>query len=150
MLERIYDVVLVSDVQQSESVIHISNWIEISVLHSRSLLVTYFIYSSVKWSEMNITQLCQNLCKPMDYTDHGILQARIPEWVPPSPWDLPNPGMEPTSPSLQADSLAAEPSGKPYLIVYMCQFQSSNLFLPTLSPDNHQLVFQVCNSISGL
>ena len=37
---------------------------------------------------------------------HGILQARIPEWVPiPSSGDLPNPGIEPGSPALQADSL---------------------------------------------
>ena len=31
----------------------------------------------------------------------------------PSPGDLPNPGIEPRSPALWADSLAAEPSGKP-------------------------------------
>ena len=31
----------------------------------------------------------------------------------PSPGDLPNPGMEPRSPTLQADSLPAEPPGKP-------------------------------------
>ena len=31
----------------------------------------------------------------------------------PSPADLPNPGIEPRSPTLQADSLPAEPQGKP-------------------------------------
>ena len=31
----------------------------------------------------------------------------------PSPRDLPNPGIEPRSPSLQADSLLTEPPGKP-------------------------------------
>ena len=31
----------------------------------------------------------------------------------PSPGDLPNPGIEPRSPTLQADSLTAEPQGKP-------------------------------------
>ena len=31
----------------------------------------------------------------------------------PSPGDLPNPGIEPRSPVLQADSLPAEPQGKP-------------------------------------
>ena len=31
----------------------------------------------------------------------------------PSPGDLPNPGTEPMSPTLQADSLPAEPQGKP-------------------------------------
>ena len=32
----------------------------------------------------------------------------------PSPGYLPNPGIEPRSPALQADSLPAEPQGKPY------------------------------------
>ena len=31
----------------------------------------------------------------------------------PSPEDLPDPGIEPSSPALQADSLPAEPQGKP-------------------------------------
>ena len=31
----------------------------------------------------------------------------------PAPGDLPNPGIEPRSPALQADSLPAEPPGKP-------------------------------------
>ena len=50
----------------------------------------------------------------MDYTVHGILQARILEGVPfPSPADLPDPGIEPGSPALQADSLPTELPGKP-------------------------------------
>ena len=46
---------------------------------------------------------CLTLCNPMDYSPlgssvHGILQARILEWVPfPSPGDLPDPGIEPSS-----------------------------------------------------
>ena len=43
-------------------------------------------------------------------------RARILEWVVfpfPSPGDLPNPGIEPWYPTLQADSLPAEPQGKP-------------------------------------
>ena len=44
----------------------------------------------------------------------GILQARILEWVAcPTPGDLPNPGTEPGSLTLQADSLPSEPPGKP-------------------------------------
>ena len=35
----------------------------------------------------------------------------------PSPWDLPSPGIEPTSPTLQADSLPAEPQGKPQYLL---------------------------------
>ena len=44
---------------------------------------------------------------------HGILQARIPEWVVfPSPGDLSDPGIEPRSSALQADSLPSESPGK--------------------------------------
>ena len=47
-------------------------------------------------------------------TVNGILQARILQWVAfPSPGDLPKAGIEPRSPSLQEDSLPAEPLGKP-------------------------------------
>ena len=59
---------------------------------------------------MKVAQSCPILCDPMDYTVHGILQARIPEWVAfPSPGDLPNPGIKPRSATLHADSLLAEP-----------------------------------------
>jgi len=40
----------------------------------------------------------------------GIFSPFVPF---PSPGDLPNPGIEPKSPALQADSLPAEPPGKP-------------------------------------
>ena len=30
---------------------------------------------------MKVTQLCLTLCNPMDYTVHGILQARTLQWV---------------------------------------------------------------------
>ena len=29
---------------------------------------------------LKVAQFCQTLCVPMDYTVHGILQARILEW----------------------------------------------------------------------
>ena len=54
------------------------------------------------------------------YIVHGILQARILEWVAfPFFRDLPNPGIEPRSPVLQADSLPAEPQGKPVWVFYV-------------------------------
>ena len=52
----------------------------------------------------------------MEYTVHGILQARILEWVAfimgRSPGDLSDPGIEPGSPALKADSLPTELPGK--------------------------------------
>ena len=32
-------------------------------------------------AKMKVTQSCSTLCGPMDYTVHGILQAKILEWV---------------------------------------------------------------------
>ena len=32
-------------------------------------------------SEVKVTQSCLTLCDPLDYIVHGILQARILEWV---------------------------------------------------------------------
>ena len=54
-------------------------------------------------------------CSPPGSYLHGILQARIPEWLQPfpSPGDLPKSGMELGSPALQADSSPSEPPGKP-------------------------------------
>ena len=66
--------------------------------------------------KVKVAQSCPTLCDPMDYIVHRILHARILEWIFkyfPSPGDLPNPGIEPRSPILQADSLSAEPQGKP-------------------------------------
>ena len=46
--------------------------------------------------KVKVTQLCLTLCDPMEYTVHGILQARIMEWQPfPSPGDPPNPWIYP-------------------------------------------------------
>ena len=129
---------LFSGVQQCESVIHISTlfldsfpmkaiteyWVKFSVLYSRFLLVTYFIYSNMYMSVsvsqflssfpgkhkfvfsfsrllwlfrvfyislcvcvcVLVAQLCLTLCDPMDCSPpgssvHGILQARILEWI---------------------------------------------------------------------
>ena len=44
---------------------------------------------------------------------HGILQARILEWVFPYLGDLLDPGIEPGSPALQTDSLPSQPRGTP-------------------------------------
>ena len=68
-------------------------------------------------SETEVAQSCLTLCDPMDYSlpgfsVHGIFQARVAEQVAfPSPGDLPNPGIKPRSPALQADTLPSEPPG---------------------------------------
>ena len=55
--------------------------------------------------------LCDHLdCSPLCSSVHGILQARMGCH---SPGDLSDPGIEPRSPALQADSLPSKPPGKP-------------------------------------
>ena len=69
------------------------------------------------WKKVKVTQSCLILCSLMDWSPpgssvHGILQARILYWSGkpfPSSGDLPDPGIEPSSPALQADSLLSEP-----------------------------------------
>ena len=62
---------------------------------------------------MKVAQSRPTLCGPLDYTVHGILQARILELGSLSLLQGLNSGIKPRSPALQADSLPAEPSGKP-------------------------------------
>ena len=79
----------------------------------------------LNWTEcfasewMKAAQSCPTLCDPMDCSPpgssaHGILQARILEWVAISfSRDLPNPGTESRSCVPQVNSLLSEPPGKP-------------------------------------
>ena len=61
---------------------------------------------------------CSILCDPMDCSPrgssvHGIYRQEYWNGLPfPPPGDLPNPGIKPGSPALQADSLLSEPPGK--------------------------------------
>ena len=67
----------------------------------------------VKKSEVKIAQSCPTLCDSLEDTFHGILQARVLEWVAfPFSRGSSQPRDQTRSPTLQADSLPAEPQGK--------------------------------------
>ena len=77
------------------------------------------VWLGVHISEVNeVTQSCPTFCDSMDCSLpgsslHGILQARVLEWVAISfSRGSPDPGIEPGSPAFQADALASEPPGK--------------------------------------
>ena len=65
-----------------------------------------------------VIRLCLTLYNPLDCSPpgssvHGILQARILKWVTiPFSRGSSDPGIEPRSPILQADSLPSEPPGE--------------------------------------
>ena len=68
----------------------------------------------------NLLQSCPTLCDPMDCSlpgssAHGILQARILEWV----GDLPDPGIDPSSIALQEDSLPLSQWVSPQICLYV-------------------------------
>ena len=59
-------------------------------------------------------------CSPPGSSVHRIFHARLLEWVAyPTLGDLPDVGIEPMTPALQADSLATEPLGKTVIISYL-------------------------------
>ena len=74
---------------------------------------------------MKVPQSCPSFCNPMDCSSpassvHGIFHQEYWSGLPfPSPGGLPNPGMEPESPGLQADSLPSEAPGK-HMCVCVC------------------------------
>ena len=75
-------------------------------------ILTYEIYLYTYESESEVAQSCPTLCDPMDcslsgFCIHGIFQARVL-------------GIEPMSPTLQADALSSEPPGKcVYIYIYI-------------------------------
>ena len=80
----------------------------VSKSEKKSFLLVVWLHHALGRGESEV-----NVCDPMDLIVHGLLQARILQWVAfPFSRDLPNPGIKPRSPALQADSLPAE-QGKP-------------------------------------
>ena len=73
-----------------------------------------------------VVQSCPTLWDPKDCSSpgssvHGILQEEYCSGLPfPSPGDLPDPGIEPGSPILQADSLPPVP---PWLLVHVLSYR---------------------------
>ena len=85
---------------------------------------------------MKLFQLCLTLCDLVDYglpgsSVHGILQARILEWLPClPPGDFPNPGIElksPGSPALASGFFTASATREAHLSVYHPPLHLSNL-----------------------
>ena len=78
----------------------------------------YHSWSKIRKVKVLVTQSCLTLCNPMDWSPPGFSPmefSRQDYWsqLPYlSPGDLPNPGIKPVSPALQADSLPPVQPGK--------------------------------------
>ena len=79
---------------------------------------------------MKVAQQCPTLCDPVDYTQS--MEFSKPEYWSrqpfPSPGDLPNSGIKPRSPTLQADFLPAEPQRKAKNTGVGCLFLLQGIF----------------------
>ena len=91
-------------------------------------------------AQLHLT-LCDLMdCSPPGSSVHGILQARLLEWVTISYSRESSARMEPGSPTLQADSLPSEPPGKPrsetmsfHVVLWEFTLSSVVLFVQKLS-----------------
>ena len=101
---------------------HMHTMLRIHLVQSPcSITVSHFYASKFRWKshllkitkvKVSVAQLCPTLCNPallsMEFSREEYWSG-LPF---PSPGDLPDPGIEPRSPALQADSLLSEPPGK--------------------------------------
>ena len=82
------------------------DWTRVSCIAGR-----FFTTWATRESESEVAQLCPTLCDPMAM---GFSRQEYWSGLPfPSPEDLPNTGLEPRSPAVQADSLLSESPEKP-------------------------------------
>ena len=99
--------------------------------------IYYYIYICFKYTYF-VTCICVyvlsrvTLCDPMDGILPGSMGffrqeywSRLPF---PPPGNLPDPGIEPKSPALQADSLPLSHQGNPIIYTYICACTHSQIY----------------------
>ena len=86
-------------------------WILYQLSHKGSPRILEWVLSHVSCVQLSVTPWTMALQAPLSM---GFSRRKYWSGLPhPPPGDLPNPGIEPRSPALQAHSLPAEPQGKP-------------------------------------
>ena len=113
----------------------------ISCLKRLSLSTSLGLFSvretSIKASEVKVAQSCPTLCDPIDYRVHGILQAKILEWV---AFPFSRGSSQPRDPT-QVSGIAGrpvEPQGKPMKATF-----GKNMFCM------HAKLLQLCPTLCG-
>ena len=114
------------------------------------ILKNHELLKLIEW--MLVTQLCPTLCDPMDSSPPGSLSMEFCKqeyWSGfpfPSPRDLPDPGIKPGSPALQADSLPSESqfvSTNPYSCFYR-QFKFISFHQMSYLSVNFKIILWKC------
>ena len=94
-----------------------SNRLQVSASRNYGCVIYYYIpiaNPGLAYHLSLVAQWCLTLCHPMDCSPSGSSRQEYWSGLPsPPPGDLPNPGIEPRSPTLQVDSLPSEPPVKP-------------------------------------
>ena len=82
--------------------------------HKFSTHLNMYVYVDISCARLFATPwtVIHQTSLSMEFSGQGYWSGQLF----PSPGDLPNPGIEPRSPALQADSLPSEPPGEPIFI----------------------------------
>ena len=100
---------------------------------------------------MSVAKSCPTLlrfsldCSPPGSSVHGLSRQQSCSGFPfPSPGDLPDPGIEPGSPALQADSLPLSHQGSPNMLIVLFKKLRRWLWFPfMLGEDLHSYTFSL-------
>ena len=99
-----------------------------------------------------VAQSCPTLCNPLDSSPpdssvHRILQARKLDWVAAIPFsrDIPDPGLNPGSLTLHAESLLTEPPGKQSMTPDSASRPCSRLDSPVSYPLKQEAEYSPCS-----
>ena len=113
------------------------NWTELGYCETQMN-----VWKCLKWRS-EVAWSCPTLCNPLDcslpgFSVHGILQARILEWVTISfSRGFSQPRDEPSSPALEADTLTSEQPGKPKKMLRNHKYMCKDSLLPVLSMQSY-------------
>ena len=116
-----------------------SNCCFLFFVFKKTIEFNMYMYESEVKVKVLVAQLCLTLCNTRDWSPpgssvHGILQARILEWVAMlCSRGSSQPGIDPRFPALQEDSLPSEPPRKPY--IYMAIYIYTHILNKSLLSD---------------
>ena len=107
----------------------------------RNIDLTRNIQNIYQQQKVKVTQSCWTLCDPMDYTVHGILQARILAWVAFSLLQeiFPTQGLNPSLPHCRQILYQLIHKGSPRILEWVAYPSPADLPDPGIEPESPAL-----------